>query len=132
MHIESTPATQKNIAKLMAVVRKVTNVMQSRKEIQLLEMSKIAESLEEATFKIESLPTEDQENLGLMLIYLLKYTSGVDEDGNYVNRFGAHNEGFQRQIAKATLTILSNNPKFQQNHFKVTKQDIREFNLGQL
>jgi len=63
--------------------------MQQRKNISSLEMSKIAAVLDDVDFSIEEIPKEEQERLGLILVYLMKYTSGIDERGNPVDRFGA-------------------------------------------
>jgi len=42
-------------------------------------MSKIADFLELINFEVEGMPEKDQSNLGLALVYLIKYTSGIDE-----------------------------------------------------
>jgi len=62
--------------------------MKLRKDITLLEMGKIADVLEETQFIVEEMPEEDQSNLGLALLYLIKYTSGVDGTGQIVERYG--------------------------------------------
>lgn len=74
---------------MQAVISKVINCMQQRKNISSLEMSKIAAVLDDIDFSIEEIPKEEQERLGLILVYLMKYTSGIDERGNPVDRFGA-------------------------------------------
>jgi hypothetical protein len=56
-----------------------------------------------------------------VLLYLIKYTSGVDGAGQTVERYGAKREDLHRQITKGLLQILHNNRKFHAEHFKATK-----------
>lgn len=52
------------------------------------------------------LPEHEQDRLGQVLMYLLKYLSGVDSQGNLTNRYGSYQqnlESFHRRIAQSTL-----------------------------
>jgi hypothetical protein len=74
----------------MQTVDVVCDSMKTRREISVNEMEKILQIVEQTDFNVEVLTKQDQERLSQALIYLLKFNSGLDSQGNFTNRYGLY------------------------------------------
>jgi hypothetical protein len=74
----------------MQTVDVVCDSMKTRREISVNEMDKILQIVEQTDFNVEVFAKQDQERLSRALIYLLKYNSGLDSQGNFTNRYGLY------------------------------------------